>query len=1028
MNYIKISNQQLIMSIFKTIKLTQVAIVLLALLGFLAVNVYNTQASNTLSLILTTSTLDGENSSVSVNGEPIKLGWYVDGPVSNCVIKQKTPTETTVIQAIDTTPANLPTSGTKIVTPPTDTSTNYLLVCDQAQDIAVVNNNFPTVDISIAEGTNLMVNPLTGIVDLVSVTWTSQNTDKCSLVWREKASDPTNKIFESNGAEYWYQYQKTGSIRYDGSPRLIDETTTFYITCYNTYLGEEVTDSVTLNVSNPPPPDAPSLSIWSPDFPSVSADALYGYAWVDVGFSAQHVTGCSQSAAYPNGNQYPNPPGWGTYSTITAYNFTNIKISTTTDFTVTCTRGAVTISGTTYPAATISKTIRIIVTPPGGVMDLETWDRSTLPAVTATISATPNPTNKNALTGLGGSVVTVNRDNATFCDLSAYYTLGTPNDYSDDVIYNLGGWSQRIQGNGESIFSVNLSTTTRLSTYCVREYDLLYGDVSEIENGTERASTVVVTIDSTETLPNPEVVLMGNAFIVNADTIWGTKTEVSGFDALGYTNMNGYWQNVLENTTAGATSNKISFPFVRPAGLTGNLDVYIKVCDENDGESNFRVFTSGLGQIGNYTTNSTVSPNNLCNGSTVVFKKVGDEVAIANGETITIECDHPNDGERCRIAEILFGVDGVITTPQVNPIVTSVPVPMLWLSENTTICDNFNATKINGNTYNWNGANSVVGFMSGGSNNISTSTTFSVRCRRGGDSAVDQAMLSVMVPYSTTLGVETTVATGQCLDDGSLGNAFGSIISSPPAGYGPDINGFCIPLVDLAAGALLLSIGGATPDAINGEYDNASLRLIIENLGPGEVPLNSAVPYKFIIDFDPNLPNPTFSSPIYYLNDLLAAPANPATPTESNSLENNVNDISFGNHQVCARVNLDGTTFPEAGTLLVNNEKCINVSIPVPRPPMSITSNRELIRVGQPVTISWSVHTSYPLNCVVKGPGGVSDTFDSSQSYPQPYSDSHTTTALTSASEFLLQCTEPITNTVFTETLRVDMVPESEER
>lgn len=1000
-------------SIFKLINF-RILTSLIAIVFFM--NPSLVKAAGSLSLILT---IDGGNSSVSVNGEEVELGWYIDGPVTNCVIKQKIGTNLTVIHTINTN--NLPASGTKMVTPPENTSTNYILICDQAQDTVVVNTDFPIVEMSIDQGTNLNVNPLTGRVDNVSVRWNSQNTNKCSLMWREKASAPGVKIFETNTGDYWYQYGTSGLVGYDGDPRSITETTTFFITCYNDNIGESITKSITLNVSNPAPPSEPALSMWSPNFPTVSASETYGYAWVNIGFNAQNVTRCYYSSYYTNGVQYSNPPGWGTSDTITSYNFTGIRISTTTDFRIRCTRGEVNIAGTIYPAVEITKTLRIIVVPPVGVTSIEEWDRSAVPPVTATILANPNPTNKNALTGLANTNVTIARNNADFCNRYAYYTKGTIDDYSDDVSYSLTGWSSTVWGNGTSSFSVNLSTTTRLAVNCVREYDLGFGDEGEIENGTEWASTVVVTIDSEEVLPDPSVSVYGNAFVATVDSIWGSAVEINGFNAIYGT------PKIIENSSNQASANRISFPFSRPSGMNGLLDMYIKVCDENDGLSKFRIFSENNGLISSFNTDSSSAVSNYCNSSTIKYIKIGDELNFVNGEKITIECDHEyEDGERCRFSDILFGVDGVVTTPQVNPIVTSVNVPVLWISENTSQCDTFKAQKINGSNYTWYTGSSIIGIVN---NNISTTTSFSLRCRRGGDGKIDDSVVQVYVPFSDVISAETMVATGQCLDDGSLGFGFGVAIEAPE-GYGADENGFCSPLVDLAAGAISVNLSAANPDGVNGQYDNVSLLLIVENWGPGNLPINSNVPYKFVIDFDNSIAAENYISPLYYLNEELISPTNPTIPTESSALDNRVDNVIFGMHEFCARVNKDGTVFPEANTLLSNNTKCINISIPVPHPPMSITTDNKLIRRNQLITINWSAHTSYNLNCIVRGPGGVRDDFDASDRYPSPggaYTNSVTIDTITNASEFILQCTEPITNTVFTEKLQVDVIPESEE-
>lgn len=968
---------------------------------FLFVMFFNKAEAASSGILLVVQTLDGQSVNNVVNGEPLILSWYISIPVTNCLIFEKVEETETVVQAIDTT--SLPASGTKNITPSSNVNTSYILRCDTIEAEQVINTNQPTVSMSIDQGTDLMVNPLTGRVDMVDVRWTSANANRCSQIWREKASAPGVLISEDSTRNYWYRGNTSGRILYNGVTREIRETTTFYITCYNDDIEASVTDSITLNVTNPAPPAEPNLSIWSPDYPSVTVDTLWGYAWVNVGFSAQNVTSCSQSALNDNGEVVSNPPGWGGISSgYTNYNFTGIKIAATTEFKVTCTRGAVTIAGIDYPAVSVSKTVKIMVLPPAGVDSLETWDRATLPPVTVTISATPNPTDKNSLTGLASTDVTVERANATFCSRSAYYTNGTPDDYTDDGSpFNLSGWSSTLRSMGSDIFTLNLSTSTRLSVYCVREYDLAYGTDDEIANGTELASTVVITIDPSESAPDPTVELFANAVIINANTMWNTATEKIGFNNIAGT------PQVIENNAATESDNKISFPFRYPFGDSDKFDIYLKVCDENDGQSVFELSTASNGSIGNFMTDSLSATSDSCNTQTTVYKKIGNEVEITDGELITVRCNTPADGERCRLSEVLFGVDGIAVTQQINPVVTSVSSPLLWLSENTTSCSN-----------NWDRSTAIRGFTT--PNNINSSKTFNITCVRGGDSLTAADSVQVFVPYSDTLSAEVAIAVGQCIDDGSLGGSFGQAIEAPPGyGAGPAPGRFCVPLVDLAVEASSLNIDVANPDGIKGTYDNVPLRLVIKNLGPLDLSADSQVPYKF------TLTNPIYNSPLSYFNGSLVA------LQESPVIGVDVDGIKFGNHYFCSRVNLDGVLFPEnTNDGVDNNQKCFNVSIPVPEPPMEITADGKpdtLIRRGKTVTISWMAHTSYPtLECIVKGPGGISDSFNASDNHPQPYVSSQTVN-ITSKSEFMLQCTESTTGTVFTKKAYINVVPDYEE-
>jgi hypothetical protein len=308
-------------------------------LVLLGVSVAPAQAASTVP-VLTLTVNGGENASV-VNGEEVELGWYIDGPVENCRVSD--------IGLIDT--SVLPVSGTTSVIATADGTASYTLECDAVAEVVEINTNLPVIDMSIREGDDLMTNSLTGRVDSVIVDWSASNSDGCDLLQRESVSAPGVLITETNTNDYWGRYAAGGTVRYDGWPREIRETTTFYITCRNDAIGESVTQSITLNVANGAPPLPPLVNVVSPNFPQVTQSEVYGYAYVDVSFQAYNVTRCVQRAYYLDGTQYsPRPPHYGYINTsLTSGNFTNIRLSTTTDFEVTCSRGEVTLAGVTYP-------------------------------------------------------------------------------------------------------------------------------------------------------------------------------------------------------------------------------------------------------------------------------------------------------------------------------------------------------------------------------------------------------------------------------------------------------------------------------------------------------------------------------------------------------------------------------------------------------------------------------------------------------------------------------------------------------
>ena len=926
-----------------------------------------------------------------------------------------------VVVAIDT--SVMPAVGTQSVVPPDNSSTSYTLTCDAIVSGVIVNTNTPVVTMNIPQGTNLEIDPYTGRVD-IDVEWTSENTDSCSVMYREVASDPGVLFPESTYNEYTGAYDVSGSVHYDGNPRSIDQTSTFYISCSNSNTGETVTSSITLTVAEPPPLPPPTITMWSPDAPSLYRDELYGYAFVDVGFTSSYAQKCVEKAYDENGVEYyPLPRGWGSGVYTLDKLFTNIQLATTTIFEVTCWRNEVTIGATTYPEISTSSRLRIDVFMPLTVSEtFNEWDRTYLPSPLTVMTPSANPAYLDAITGASLLKVKVQNENASNCLRTAYYSNGTPGDPSDDTLYTLDGWSGHMSGNGTLTMSFELSSSTRLQVYCFRQFDLDYGTVDEILNGTATTSLEIEVIPSAVSAPAPVVSLYGSAVADDATTIWANAIAVSGFDSL-----TGSSPVRIENTSSLATSNSIVFPFTHPYGATDIYDIYVKVCDESDGESTFRVYSESSGFLGSYTTNDPASPHVFCGDSygTIVTKKIASGVGLVDGEKITVECDTPANGEHCGLADVLFGAGegGVLVTSQVNPLATSVDFPLFWVSENTTTCELFDATEDDGTAYTWYGGGAVEGLLSV---NISTSTTFSVTCGRVTDSLVGTSLTRAAVPYNVTFAASTVVGSGECIDPST-----NSYITALP-GYGPDPVTFeCVPQVDLAAASPSVSILGATEDNINGVYDNLDVLMFIENIGPGELPLDSGITYKAEMTFLPIFTLPTLDSAIGTFNVFVPAPVSSTSPTQSQILTRTFNGIPFGTHTVCAIVNLDGSpNFPEASADPTNNTHCTSVTLPVPRPPMSISTDRQVIRKGQSVTVGWSAHTTYTLNCEVRGPGGVSDTFDASDNYPSPpnaggaYTSSTVTPPLNSTGEFVIQCTEPITGTVFTDHKVVEVVPD----
>lgn len=637
-------------------------------------------------------TINGGASATVANGESVTIGWYIDGTVTNCSINNG-------IGAIDI--SILPATGSTIVIPPANGSTEYILNCDGTTNTSVVYID-PDITLYFDGGTSYTANPNTGYVNLIKLNWESQYSSRCSDVWYEEASNLGVPItITANGPYNSSRNYIFGDVTFSSTYlNRISETSTFYITCYNDITGTESTESITAVVDNTTPPGAPSINISSPQFPTVIRSELYGFAYVDVSWQGFNVSSCSQSMSYDDGSPYVSMPyGWSRPSTYTSYNSINIEIATTTNFTVTCSRDAVTIGGTLYPATSTSATIKIETQLPSGVTNEAAWDRSALPPVTASITATPNPVTKDALLGVGQSFIKLIRANANYCELRAYETNNTPLDLSDDIEFTLVGWtrhavSNRVGGDGTTDFIVNtLSTTTRLSAYCVREYDLLYGDAAELANGTETVDEIVVVQDAASAAVAPVAYVYGNAVVYGiGDMIGYPGSTVTGFVASG--------PGVDYSHTH--TSGSIEFPFWDAHSASGTYNIHFSFCDENDGESEFKFFVNGT-EVGNHTTNSPDSPGSYCYSLTTKTAKVASAVTISDGDTIRMECTVVGGvGEKCMANKLYFGVgDGGTLPITVEESVGFLRVPIMWLSERATYCNEIEAIEPDGGTYSW---------------------------------------------------------------------------------------------------------------------------------------------------------------------------------------------------------------------------------------------------------------------------------------------------------------------------------------
>ncbi|MCD5381601.1 MAG: hypothetical protein LR008_03435 [Candidatus Pacebacteria bacterium] len=948
------------------------------------------QAAPTLILDVTPSTV--------VNGQEVTVTWYIDGSVSNCSINNG-------IGVIDV--STLPAISSVALVPPDNSSTDYTLNCDGGLETVTVVTE-PTVILSLPGGNTETID-VSGKVDSVDIDWTSSFATKCERMWYEEESFPGVRHY----IQWWQHntYEATfGQVGFYGTwgGTWIDENVTFYLECINETTGASTIGSVPLTVIDPPPPNPPTVTAWT-DSPSVSISTSTGLAYTDFEFVSSDVSSCSHKAYYMDGSQYTTLPiGFG-YGSALSYKFNNIQISTSTDFEVTCSRPELTIGTTTYPAVATSSTVRVLVDSLGLI------NRGNLPPVTISLTATPTPATKDPDIGQARIWTTISPRNADYCLSRAYDMNG--------VYQHINGWTEnnsayswdRRAGDSDSFPSFFLSSSTRLVVECRRQADYLSASTTLYELGTETVELTIEVLESLSSTTPPQAHVYGNVVNIDAATIRDTATGQMGFGS--FNSFGSYPDGIHGN---GSSTNSITFPFKHPYKASDTYDIYARVCDEAGGQSTFGVHTSSDGLVGTYTTNDPYVTRDNCWGwETLKVVPVATGVVLSDGDPITITCSTASDTEKCTLNNIYLGAgDGGSVAIEISTSTGFGDVSLMWMSEYTSEClDPHMAETIGGATYVWSNSGATYGFST---RSISTTTDFKIECKNLSNDR-SSSMVTVAVPTQATLVVSALVSTGECIDPDTL------LTVDTPIGYMAGTSGLCVPAVDLASASPAVSVAGATENNIDGTYDNLDTLIVIENLGPGELAADSDITYAANMTIQPVFSLPMINSLVGHYNDVLVAPIASTSPTQSVTLTRAFNGVPFGTHTVCSKVNLDGApNFPEFDEDKINNTNCRSVTLPVPRPPMSIGADRETVRVKQSASINWSVNVSYELLCTVQGAGGLNEVFNTID-FPNPYTSTFNTGEINSTSEFVLQCVEPITNTVFTESVKVEVVPDYQE-
>ena len=303
--------------------------------------------------------------------------------------------------------------------------------------------------------------------------------------------------------------------------------------------------------------------------------------------------------------------------------------------------------------------------------------------------------------------------------------------------------------------------------------------------------------------------------------------------------------------------------------------------------------------------------------------------------------------------------------------------------------------------------------------------TVEVQVNGGGWGSVDQTINpgdTVTIRWNST---DATTCTGTNLNTGGATNSAGVVVGEPApnssltytvecTGPGGTISENVIVTTrqspNLTEPSVNFSPSG-TVDPVTGNYTSVGITFQTGNNG-GSDTVNT-VTYRVEIDYGNN--------GSYDVSDT-GTITNLAPGGNYNGSETFLN-VPFGNNTIRVTIDSNNDVTESDET---DNVRTLAMTLSPAAPSLQLSVDKEVVRQGQNVTVSWDTAVSYSLNCSVSGPALT----------PSPYTfnpsvngttGSRTTGALSSKSEYLLSCTEPVTNTTFTETISVEVTPTAEE-
>lgn len=234
---------------------------------------------------------------------------------------------------------------------------------------------------------------------------------------------------------------------------------------------------------------------------------------------------------------------------------------------------------------------------------------------------------------------------------------------------------------------------------------------------------------------------------------------------------------------------------------------------------------------------------------------------------------------------------------------------------------------------------------------------------------------------------------------------------------------------------ITMSVASEVNGGRDGTWNNVQVRdITISNSGLGTMPAASST--NFVATLDDILTGPTPEYISVATPDITGVIASLGSVGTFNRA---LSGVMFGSYDVCVIVNdasygPDTEEFPASAAN--NNTSCRPgpaFAVPVPQPPMSISATPALVRSGQAIDLTWSADVNYPtMRCTVSGAGGVNEVFWAHAAVPDSGGGGTTgrlslPVPINNTSEFSIVCEEQITGESFTETIIVEVVPDTQE-